>query len=399
MGTYNEFAVVEFAVEELKQYSSDMGEEDTSIMKYRAKLWPGPKCWVGSIPNERMRIWFGKEDAATDRTRQESWFYVMLVEELRDVLAGLSIYQGKHGPYRILGLSAVITLGPPVGEETKEQTKAREDKLLNPILKLCFLGSAKVEGATPGRGEYLSEQVRRSEWDVQTIYSTFNELIEAGDEARKVAAINERRARGEISPISHYNVAHGYYRQASDYINHFIEQKRYVFTNAADHMACTFKLSLQRLRIWIEEGSLGSFRDALRAAGTALATAYTIFRSNPAMFDLGTLPVGDDRIERKWKSERLKAGAAAFGQRIKCEEIGAAYYYRSLAAFFVGGNAVKRQTEQDRLMAISCFTLSETASEDYANEFRELERRTMARVMPSRLSFDDSSDEWEDIDD
>lgn len=384
LGTYNEFVVVESAAKELEQRKSDMGQEDTQIMQYRVKLWPGKKCKMGDVPNERMRIWLGKEDSQANGTENKSWIYVVLVEELRDLLVGLSIYRGRYGPYRVLGLVAKITVPKPVVEEMQKQRKARERRLLDPVMKLRFLSSVEVEGVTPGRSQAVSDQLRRSIWDRQIVYATFDELLEAGNQARE---------------MGHHTVASGYYRLASDYASHFEEHKRYVFTDPIDPVAFQFKVNLQRSRTWIEAGY---FEIAFGAAAVALDAANAIFRRN--MSAVGPPPVGaDGRVKkgafRKWTCECIKDGAAKYGQRIKAEEIGAAYYYKSIAEHCAEGNAAIEQAFEDKMVGIGCCAISDTAPKDCIKELVELEKRTMKRLVEEGHTDDyGSSDEWEDID-
>ncbi|KAL8762175.1 MAG: hypothetical protein Q9184_001772 [Pyrenodesmia sp. 2 TL-2023] len=384
LGTYNEFVVVERAAKELEQKKSDMQEEYSKVMQYRVKLWPGRKCQLGDIPNERMRIWVGNEDSSANGTENKSWIHVVLVEELRDLLVELSIYQGRHGPYRILGLVAKITVPKPTVEETHEERNARENKLMNPVMKLRFLSSVKVEGVTPGRSQAVSDQLCRSIWDHHTVYETFHELLDAGNQARD---------------MGHYTVASGYYRLASDYASHFEKHKRYVFTDPIDPVAFMFKVNLQRSRNWIEAGDLFNARGA---AGAALDIANAIFSVNG--LGVGPPPVGaDGRVKkgafRKWTCECIKDGAARCGQRIKAEEIGAAYYYKSIAEYHVRGNSASEQADEDKMVGIGCCAISDTAPKDCIRELLELDTRiTKRRMEESRPDHEESSDEWEDID-
>ncbi|KAI4192173.1 MAG: hypothetical protein LQ346_004444 [Caloplaca aetnensis] len=385
LGIYNEFVVVETAAKELEQKKSDMRQEDTGIMQYRVKLWPGKKCKIGDVPNERMRIWLGKEISKANDTENKSWIYVVLVEELRDLLVGLSIYQGKYGPYRILGLVAKITVPKPVVEETQKQKKARERRLLDPVMKLRLLSSVEVQGVTPGRSQAVSDQLRRSKWDHQIVYATFNELLDAGNQARQ---------------MGHNTVSSGYYRLASDYVTHFMEHQRYVFTDPIDPVAFQFKIHLQRSRTWIEAGY---FEDALGAAEVALNAANAIFRTNvPAV---GPPPIGaDGRAKkgpfRKWTCECIKDGAVKYGQRIKAEEIGAAYYYKSIAEYCADGDSAAEQAEDDKMLGIGCCAISDTAPKDCIQELLDLDRRTMERLMEEGHTdhYASSDDEWEDVD-
>lgn len=377
-GRENNFVVIHCAAKELEQKKTDMGAEDTTIMKYRVRLWPGKRCEAVDVPNERMRIWLGKGSPTSSKTKVKPWLHVVLEEELRDVLAGLSIFQGRSGPYRMSGLSAVITLTPPTITETQKQTKTREARLLNPVLKLRFLDSAKIEGATPGKTQHVSEQLCRQKWDDQLVYSTFEELMSAGDQARD---------------IGHHWVATGYYSRASDYILHFMDRHRYVFTSPLDPIAFMFKINLQRSRNWIE---CDNFYDALGAVESALTSANTIFRQN--MTAVGPPPISaNGEIKkgafRKWTCECIKDGAATFGQRIKCEDVGFGYYYKSIAEHVLGGNEATEEAEDDKMIGIGCCVVSETSSEGCVKELLDLDKRVMSRLIEEGGG---SSDEWED---
>ncbi|KAL8920096.1 MAG: hypothetical protein Q9208_006449 [Pyrenodesmia sp. 3 TL-2023] len=384
LGVYNEFVVVERAAKELEQKKSDMREEYKEVMQYRVKLWPGKRCRTSNVPNERMRIWLGKEDSPANGIENKSWIHVVLVEELRDLLIELSIYHGRYGPYRILGLVAKIKVPKPTAEESQKEEDARENKLLNPVMKLRFLSSVEVEGVTPGRSQTVSDELHRSMWDHHIVYATFNELLDAGNQA---------------CDMGHYTVANGYYRLASDYVSHFEKHKRYVFTDSIDPVAFEFKVNLQRSRNWIEAGDLFNARGAARAA---LHITDAIFPMRAP--GVGPPLVGaDGRVKkgayRKWTCECIKDGAARYGQRIKAEEVGAAYYYVSIADYCTWGTSATEQAEEDRLVGIGCCAISDTAPKDCIRELLELDARITKRSMgQGHADYEESSDEWEDID-
>ncbi|KAL8736543.1 MAG: hypothetical protein Q9181_002392 [Wetmoreana brouardii] len=241
-GSQNDFVVIECAARELEQKKSDMGKEDTRIMKYNVKLWPG-----------------------RDRKAPQPWFCVVVREELRDVLVGISILTNSNGSYRTSGLSAVVTLTQATEDETENQRNAREATLLDPLLSLRFFKSLKVEGALEMNSKYVSKQVCRRQCDAYIIYSTFHDLLRAGDEA---------------CDIGYHDAATGYYRQAHDYALHFISNEKQVIVHPANPVAFLSKVNLQRARNLIETDD---FADAYGAAETALSTTVMLFQTNEAV--------------------------------------------------------------------------------------------------------------------
>ncbi|KAL8954271.1 MAG: hypothetical protein Q9183_007227, partial [Haloplaca sp. 2 TL-2023] len=60
LGSDNNFIVIECAAKELEQSRKDVGKEYPEVMQYNVKLWPQRRQEVVNVPNERMRIHFGK---------------------------------------------------------------------------------------------------------------------------------------------------------------------------------------------------------------------------------------------------------------------------------------------------------------------------------------------------
>ena len=372
MGSENSFVTVECATKELEQIKSD-----TQIMRYNVRLWPGKQCKIVKVPNERMRIRFDREGSESNAKRKDPkpWFCVLVEEELRDVIVGISCLQYKDGSYRTSGLSAVVSLSHATQDETDSQRSARETKLLTSLCNLRFLKSIEVQGALEGNRNYLSAHFCCQQWDHDIVYSTIAYLIDAGDQASK---------------SGYHVVATGHYQRAHDYARHFISKEKQTIAHFADPSAFLFKIHLHRARNWIEQGN---HEVAFGASDIALTIANDLFRTkNPA--------VGDPPVDRngcistgklrKWTCEGIKDGAAIFGQRIKCEDIGRAYYYRSIAGHVFHGDKATDQAYEDRALGIGCCVISETNQENLPNELLELDVRTM------RSLKSDDSDEWED---
>lgn len=93
---------------------------------------------------------------------------------------------------------------------------------------------------------------------------------------------------------------------------------------------------------------------------------------------------------RQWTCECIRDGAAKFGQRIKAEDIGRAYYYQSITEHIVEGDEATEQAIEDRAIGIGCCVISDTAPKDAPRPLLELDMKTM-----QRLRIHDSDDEWE----
>lgn len=169
LGFANSFVVIECAAPELEQKRGEFGKEDKRIMLFKVTLWP-KRCDTVAVPNERMRVWLGHDDPGGKKKKRKTsapkpWFCVVLVEELRDLMAGLAIFQNQNGTYRTLGLSAKIIMSQIQAEETESERTTREAKFLDPLLNLRFLKSMKIEGASDDNTRYISEQVCHQKWD------------------------------------------------------------------------------------------------------------------------------------------------------------------------------------------------------------------------------------------
>ncbi|KAL8866519.1 MAG: hypothetical protein Q9174_006255, partial [Haloplaca sp. 1 TL-2023] len=263
LGTENNFIVIECAAKELEQSRKNMGKEDPGIMQYNVRIWPQTRREALNVPNERMRIRFSKGGRGV-KQKDNTWYCVITEEELRDVMIGLSFFQNKNNEYRTSGLSSIITLGQHVSNESESSRKARESKMLEPLLNLRHLKSIKVENGLESSSKHLSDHACRTHWDSDTTYATFEYMMQAAEEAR---------VKG------HHNAATGYLNRAHDYVLHFITKEKQIVKNNADPLAFTFKINLERSRNWLEQGN---YEDALGACEIALEIANELFLTHPA---------------------------------------------------------------------------------------------------------------------
>jgi hypothetical protein len=374
MARDNDFVVVQPTVDELEQAEDDLKEEDEAIMIYNVKLWPGKRTMMANIPGERMRIWLGKYGQTVVGS-----LYVILVEELRDFCIALSISMRPYGRYRIHGLDAYITLRPAAEGDTPRVKKERQDVLLQPLSKLRKLGSIQILGVESEVESQYREQVTCLKFDENVAYSTFNELISSGDQARE---------------LGHFHVATAYYQRASEYFHHFAKHERTIFSNPADPLAFEFKIMQHRALNGIEEGN---FHDAFECAKIALHVATQLFWidapvTDPPIDAKGRISKG---ALRQWNCNWIKDGAARYGQRIKCEDVGRVYYYKSISEHLHFGDEATEQADEDMYTAIGCCIVSETATneENIPKELLELDMRTMARL---RADDGGEDNEWED---
>ena len=369
MGLDNDFVVIERAAEQLEQTNDDYTEEGASILN----LWPGKASETVNVPGEKMRICFAKH-----RQSARGPAYVMLVEELRDFCVCLSTFTDSTGQYRLKGIEACITIRQPLTPETPRARAERERSLLLPLAKLRFLEKVVIQGVKPTVERLYATQMTRPAFDPKLIKYTIEELISSGDSARDMAR---------------FDVANTYYHLASLYFHHFAKHEREVFEHPANPMAFEFKILQHRALNWIEDDS---FYDALEVATLALRIAIQLFQidaptSGPPIDARGRIKKG---ALRQWKCNAIKDGAARYGQRIKSEDVGRCYYYKSITEHIVGGDKATEEAEEDKFTAIGCCVVSETVTEEenVPKELLELDARTMKRLMDE----DPEDDEWED---
>ena len=373
MGLDNDFVVIERAAKQLEQTKGDYREEDAAIMVYRVTLWPGKASETVNVPGERMRIHFAAHGQSTGGPA-----YVMLVEELRDFCVGLSTFTDSAGQYRLKGIEARVTIRQPLTPENPRARAERERSLLLPLAKLRFLDKVVIEGVKPTVESLYATQMTRPCFDPTLIKYTIEELISSGDSARE---------------IGHFGVANAYYNRASDYFHHFAKHERNVFEHPADPLAFEFKILQHRALNWLEDDN---FYDALEVATLALRVAIQLFEidaptAGPPIDARGRIKKG---ALRQWRCNAIKDGAERYGQRIKCEDVGRCYYYKSIAEHCVGGDEATEEAEEDKFTAIGCCVVSETVTEEenVPKELLELDMRTMKRLMDE----DSEDNEWED---
>lgn len=385
MARDNHFVVIEHA-KEMEQGPEDMKEEDTTIMVFNVTLWPGKATKKPVVTGERMRMKLGRAGAGASEEDMDA--HVILAEELRDVCVGLSTFQRPEGQYRTSGLSGLIQVHPPPYTETPAARDIRERTLLEPLQKLRRFQTLSVKGTLPAINYQISRQLTHQTFDRGLVLTTIDELISSGDQA---------------SSIGEYGIATAYYQRAHEYFHNSAAHERHVFTHPADISAFEFKIMQHRALNWI---SAGNFSDALEAAQIALYVANHLFRLNSPMT---TGPPTDAKGRtspgafRKWTCECIKEGAARYGQRIKCEDIGRCYYYKSISEHVVLGDEATEQAEEDKFTAIGCCVVSETMTGNVPGELLQLDVRTM-ESLPGRGGEDEEEgdedgwvdEEWED---
>ena len=373
MGLDNDFVVIERAADRLEQTKDDYREEDAAIMVYNVILWPGKASEMVNVPGERMRICFAEQGQSARGPA-----YVMLVEELRDFCVGLSTFTDSAGQYRLKGTEARVTIRQPLAPDNPRARAERERSLLLPLAKLRFLEKVVIQGVKPTVESLYATQMTRQCFDPKLIKYTIEELISSGDSARN---------------IGHFGVANAYYNRASDYFHHFAKHERQVFEHPADPLAFEFKILQRRALNWIEDEN---FYDALEVANLALHVAIQLFEidaptAGPPTDVRGRITKG---ALRQWKCNAIKDAAGRYGQRIRCEDVGRCYYYKSIAEHVLGGDEATEEAEEDKFTAIGCCVVSETVTEEenVPKELLELDMRTMKRLMDENSE----DDEWED---
>lgn len=360
MARDNNFIVIERA-KDLKQGPGDVKKEDPTIMMYNVALWPGKPNKKPLVPGERMRMKLERAGAS----QEDMDAHVILADELRDVCVGLSIFQRPKGKYLTSGLSASINVHKPTYTETAAARDVRERALLEPLQKLRHLAHVSVRGTLPAIDYQISRQLTHPTFDRGLVLTTIDELISTG---------NQASSNGE------HGIATANYQRASEYFHHSATHERHVFTHPADVSAFEFKIMQHRSRNWIEAGQ---FSDALEAAQIALYVANQLFRIHSSM-TTGPPTDANGRTSaeafRRWTCECIKEGAARYGQRIKCEDIGRCYYYKSISEHVVLGDEATAQAENDKLTAIGCCVVSDTMKENVPAQLLQLDKRTMEKL-------------------
>ena len=384
MARENEFVVIERA-KILQQGPKDVKKEDTGIMVYSVALWPAKATKEPVVPGERMRVKLGK--AIKSKTGMDA--HVILAEELRDVCIGLSTFQGSEGKYRTSGLSCSIKVHPPLYAEDPAASDIRARALLEPLQKLRRFQNVSIEGTLPAIEYQITHQLTHQTFDRGLVLTTIDELMTNGDQS---------------SSAGDHDAATAYYQRAHEYFHHCAIHERHAFTHPAEASAFEFKIMQHRALNWI---SAGNFSDALEAAQIALHVANHLFRLNSPMTT--PPPAGPNgRISaaafRKWTCECIKEGAARYEQKIKAEDIGRCYYYKSISEHVVYGDEATEQADEDKFTGIGCCLVSDTMTDNVPGELLQLDIRTMENL-PKRCKeeVEDEGDEegwvdeeWED---
>ena len=379
IGLDNDFVVVVRAAKRLEQTKDDnLTDEEAATPFHDFILWPGKGSETVNVPGEKMRICFAEHGKSATGPA-----YVMLVDELRDFCVGLSTLQVSAGQYRLSGIEACITIRQPLTPENPQARAERERSLLLPLAKLRYLKNVVIHGVEPPVEMLYAKQMTRPCFDPKLVRYTFEELISSGDSA---------------SNIGHFDVASVYYYYAGKYFHHFMRTEREgltAFEHPADPLAFEFKTLQHRALNWIKDGN---FRDAFEAARLALRVASQLFEIDGQGPTAGPPVAARGRITkgalRQWRCNNIKEAAARYGQRIKCEDVGRCYYYKSITEHILGGDEAAEEADEDKFTAIGCCVVSETASEEenIPKELLELDARTMKRLMQE----DGEDEEWED---
>ena len=364
MARDNHFVVIEHT-KELEQGPKDVKEENTTTFPTTAKvyhvaLWPAKATKRPVVPGERMRIRL--ERAGTPGTDMD--VHVIMADELRDVCVGLSTFQDPERRYRTSGLSCLIKVHPPPYAETSAARDIRERALLEPLQKLRHFKNVSIQGTLPAIDYKISRQLTHQTFDLGLVLTTIDELITSGDRSSSIGA---------------HDIATAYYQRAHEYFHHSVAYERHVFAHPADVTASDFKIMAHRALNWIEAGNL---YDALGATARALSVVNHLFRLNASTTP--GLPTDDNGCVgagalRRWTCDRMKEGAALYGQRIKCEDIGRCYYYRSISERVVYDHR-EEQAEHDKFTAIGCCVVSDTMKDNVPQELFQLEFRTMKKL-------------------
>ena len=376
MARENYFVVIE-SVKQLEQGPKDVKKEDARKMVYNVTLWPGKATKKPVVPGERMRIKMERAGAS----QKDMFAHVVLADELSDVCVGLSTLQGPKGRYRTAGLTASIYVHEPTYTETATARDVRERALLEPLQKLRHFAHVSICGALPAINCQIARQLTHQAFDRGLVLSTIDEIIANGDKALST---------GE------FGIASAYYHRAQEYFNHSFSHRRHVFTDPADVSALEFKIMQHHALSWIKSGN---FSNALKAAQMALYVADQLFQRNSSM----TAGPPVDRygntssdVFRKWKWECIKEGAARYGQRIKCEDIGRCHYYKSLSEHVLRGDDGAELAQKDKFTALNCCVVSETMASNVPGELSKLDPPVMEELPEGGKEEEEDEEGWVD---
>ena len=382
MARDNNFVVIE-RTKDLEQKTGDVKKEDPTIMLYNVALWPGKPTKMPVVPGERMRMKLERAGAPEEDMNT----HVILANELRDVCIGLSTFQRPEGEYLTSGLSASINVHKPTYTETAAARDIRERALLEPLQKLRHLAHVSVYGTLPAIDYQISRQLTHPTFDRGLVLTTIDELISTGDQA---------------SSNGDHGIATAHYQRASEYFHHSATHEPHIFTRSpVDVSAFEFNIMQHRSRNWLEAGN---FSDALEAAQIALYVANQLFRVDSPI-TTGPPTDANGRTSaaafRKWTCECIKEGAARYGQRIKCEDIGRCYYYKSISEHVVLGDEATAQADDDKFTAIGCCVVSETMKDNVPAELLQLDERTMEKLLgrsgeEEKEQEEEGGEEWVD---
>ena len=359
MARDNDFVVIQRA-KVLEQGLQDVKKEDLRSRLYHVVLWPGKATKKPVVPGEKMRVKFRRSKKSTGMAA-----HVVLAEELRDVCVGLSTFQGRDRKYRTSGLSCFIKVHAPSYTETPAARDVRERALLEPLQELRHFQSVSIEGTLPAINYQIARQLTHQVFDRGLVLTTIDELLTHGD---------------QTSSTGDHDVAEAQYQRAYEYFHHMYAHERHVFMHPTDFAALEFKIMQHCALNWI---SAGNFSYALKAATSGLNVANRLFgfdapmTTGPPTGPDGPIPTIAFR-KRTW--ECIREGAARYGQKIKAEDMGRCYYYKSISERVMYGDEAKEEVEEDKSNGIGCCVVSDTMRDNVPAELLRLETRTMEKL-------------------
>lgn len=379
-GRNNKFVVIERS-QLLEPLESQM-EDDPANEIYNIKMWPGKKVKTADVPGVMMRVRLTKDLGASDQSAELD-MSVVLVEELYDLCTSLSLLLEADGTYQTAGILACVQFLGPASKKTSQERDNIRTALSRPLAQFRHFRDIEVVGMSRVDAMTLLGSSLSKNFDAVVLKTTINDLIFSGDQARQ---------RG------HFDVATVYFQRAYEFFEHCMPSEA-TFNNHVETMAIEFKIMQHRALNWIEAGD---FDNAENTATMALDLSESLFQTlnaddpnsaqanEPRKNVEGVVTVG---AMREWRCRCIKEGAEKAGQRIKAEDVGRVFYYKSIAEHILGGKAMKKEAEEDKMMGIGCCVVSDTiGQENIPKELLEFD----IKIMEGLKSAPTDDDEWED---
>ena len=377
----NSFIIVECATRRLQKTKADRA--CTSPADFT--LWPAKSCAATILPRATMRIQFHLDAQYQGRNKPRSTFHVVHEDEVKDLCAALSTYRDRFYRYefRLSRLSMKVEIDPLQLRRTSESCIAQEWALLRDLLPLGHVKTVTFERISSNLEHVLTNCLCLQAVNPSVVCFSTVKFLSSGDEAYD---------------IGHFLAADGWYARAWDYFHH-CQSQRLFNINLADSVVLHFMLTQRRARVWLEMRKFSRVRTSSNinidfANGNflthepkflpkfgdppdqvpVLSSSWSDI-SHPMMAEHDNLASGHDRTSH---CEQFKEAAKRFEQRIKCEDIGRCYMYRSIANRYISG-LDDAQAADDRLMALECCKISNTADPECFDELEKLESRILRK--------------------